>query len=224
MLFVKETEIISKTFLFDGFSHEEVASLLEEIYFEKINFSKGDIIFSPKSFRRALGIILSGRVIVKKGELTVSELAVGDLFGAAALFNNEATYVSTLTARTDGTVIFFTEETVRTLTEKNAGIGMNYIRYLSGRIRFLSGEVDMLSEVTPARRILRYLSGKAEEGGKVRISMTELASRLSIGRATLYRELTRLEEDGAVSRDGKDIIVLRSYEQIIPNEDKQCSD
>ena len=38
-------------------------------------------------------------------------------------------------------------------------------------------------------------------------SMTELAARLNIGRASLYRELQKLEERGALVRKGKRILV-----------------
>jgi DeoR/GlpR family transcriptional regulator of sugar metabolism len=38
--------------------------------------------------------------------------------------------------------------------------------------------------------------------------MTELAARLSVSRAALYRDLSRLEGSGVVTRTGKQIKVL----------------
>ena len=49
------------------------------------DFSSGAEIYRPDRFRRCLGLLLSGRVLVTKGSLTVSTLEPGDLFGAAAL-------------------------------------------------------------------------------------------------------------------------------------------
>ena len=52
------------------------------------DFSSGAEIYRPDRFRRCLGLLLSGRVLVTKGSLTVSTLEPGDLFGAAALYND----------------------------------------------------------------------------------------------------------------------------------------
>lgn len=49
---------------------------------------RGQIIYAPHQFQHSLGVLLSGRVQVSKGELLVSSLGPGDLFGAAALFND----------------------------------------------------------------------------------------------------------------------------------------
>ncbi|MCD8055423.1 MAG: Crp/Fnr family transcriptional regulator [Clostridiales bacterium] len=209
MLSKAELETVSKTFLFRGISPDEIKDLIGDINFEKIRFSKGEVIFSRENFRRALGIILSGSVTVTKGDLTMSVLSVSDLFGAAALFNEEETYVSTLTARKAVKVLFLSDDDVVKLIGREPRIAGSYIRYLSGRIRFLSEKVDILSEASGERRLVRFLFGCADENGVVTlgIPMTELASRLGIGRATLYRELSRLEKDGTISRDGKRIVI-----------------
>ena len=60
---------------------------------------KGGVIYAPHAFRRCLGVVLEGRVQVNKGALIMSVLEPGDLFGAAALFNDRADYATTLTAR-----------------------------------------------------------------------------------------------------------------------------
>ena len=62
-------------------------------------FSSGAEIYRPDRFRRCLGLLLSGRVLVTKGSLTVSTLEPGDLFGAAALYNDAPDYATTLTAQ-----------------------------------------------------------------------------------------------------------------------------
>ena len=63
------------------------------------DFSSGAEIYRPDRFRRCLGLLLSGRVLVTKGSLTVSTLEPGDLFGAAALYNDAPDYATTLTAQ-----------------------------------------------------------------------------------------------------------------------------
>ena len=90
--------------------------------------------------------MLSGRVLVTKGggDLVVSLLEQADLFGAAALFNAEEEYVSTLTARSKSSILFLSQDSVRQLIDSQPLFRSNYIRYLSCRIRFLSDKIDSL--------------------------------------------------------------------------------
>ncbi len=209
-----DADTLLSTFIFSGYSREELISLLSETKRDVRTYAKGEVIFSPQSFRRELGVVLSGRVLVTKGELTVSELVRGDIFGAAALFNDEERYVSTLTARTRCTALFLAQETVRELITREEKVRVNYVRYLSNRIRFLSDKIDALTQVGGRQRLSSYLLSNADENGCVRTgcSMTELSSRLHIGRATLYRELSKLEETGVLARTGRTITILKPEE------------
>ncbi len=214
MLSQEELDVLRSTFLFCDYSGEEFAALSRRLRFVCADFRKGEQIFSPESFRKELGVLLSGRVQVTKGsgDLVVSNLTVGDLFGAAAIFNEEAEYVSTLTAKTPCRVLFFPQKEFQALLDQEARVRWNYIRYLSGRIRFLSGKVDSLIQGTGEKKLSSYLLHHIGERGVVRLdcSMTELAARLKIGRASLYRELNKLEEQGLISRRGKEITIVDS--------------
>ena len=205
--------ILQETFLFAGISREEVIAILTALPGTPRTYRRDEAIFTPGRFERALGIVLEGRILVTKGDgaLTVSELKRGDLFGAATLFNGEETYVSTLTARTAARVLFLPLATVETLLEENPVIRMNYIRYLSGRIRFLSGRLDGMIRRMGENRLLSYLDDNAAPDGTVQLNVTmkELASRMNMSRATLYRELDRLTESGLIAREGHAIRVVR---------------
>ena len=60
-------------------------------------FSPGETVYQPHRFRRCLGFLLSGQVQVTNGPLSVSVLEAGELFGAAALYNDLPDYATTLT-------------------------------------------------------------------------------------------------------------------------------
>ena len=212
MLTQEELDILGGTFLFRGYSGEELAALFEKLTFTRTDFPKGERLFSPESFRKELGVVLRGKIQVTKGggELVVSNLTAGDLFGAAALFNEEEVYVSTLIAKTPCRVLFLPQTQVQSLLDGESRARWNYIRYLSGRIRFLSGKVDSLIQGSGEKKLAACLLHQMGEGGVVTLdcSMTELAARLKIGRASLYRELGKLEEEGILRREGKTITIL----------------
>jgi CRP-like cAMP-binding protein len=82
----------------------------------------------------------------------------------------------------------------------------NYLRYLSGRIRFLSARLQALAAGGAEGKLSRYLLENAAEGALV-CPATELAQRLGISRASLYRAFQALEDAGLIQRRGKTILV-----------------
>ncbi len=205
----KIAEVLGATFLFEGVPTEDITEIVREFSCEEKSYLKGEIIFSPERFERVLGVVLSGRIAVTKGRLSVSELSSGSLFGAAALFNNEPEYASTLTAKTAASVLYFSQESILRLINRDERIRMNYIRYLSARIRFLSEKVDTLGEISSEKRLARFLLKNADDNGRVNgCNFSEIAGRLGIGRASLYRELTKLEEAGIIRKDRSGVEIL----------------
>ena len=100
------------------------------------DFSSGAEIYRPDRFRRCLGLLLSGRVLVTKGSLTVSTLEPGDLFGAAALYNDSPDYATTLTAQGICRCLLLDQELLDRLLGEEALLRRNYLTYLTGRIGF----------------------------------------------------------------------------------------
>ena len=212
MLPYRDLNTLEKSFLFRGCSHDEIESLLARCSYSMVTCKKNELLFTPEHFRHELGILLTGRVRVIKGDgLIVSELTAGDLFGAAALFNSEEDYVSTLTARSDCRVLFLTQADVQGLINRSQTVRWNYIGYLSQRIRFLSSKVDALVQGSGERKLSRFLLANMAEDGTVLLpcSMVELAQRLNLGRTSLYRELLHMQEQGILHREGKIITIVK---------------
>lgn len=196
--------------LFRGVAPEELDELLCRDAARCQSYRKGEVIFAPHEFARSLGIVLSGSVSVSKGDFPVSSLQPGDLFGAAALYNDEPDYATTLRVRRDCTVLLLSEETVDELLSNCAQARRNYIRYLSERIRFLNRKMGLLSQTAAEDRLMSYLQ-QQEKDGQVCLdcSLSELAKRLGMGRASLYRAFDILETRGRITRSGKGIALVR---------------
>lgn len=169
-------------------------------------FPAGVPIYQPDRFLRCLGVVLSGQVRVTKPSLTVSVLGAGSLFGAAALYNDEPDYATTLTPLTPCTVLLMTQELLDRLLSEQPVLRQNYLKYLSGRIRFLSARLQTLAAGDTEERLVRYLMENLREG-QLTCSATELSRRLGISRASLYRAFEALEQSGLIRRQGKTIVV-----------------
>lgn len=173
---------------------------------DPLSFVPGQTVYEPENFRRCLGVVLSGQLQVTKGALAVSALGPGDLFGAAALYSDEPEFASTITAKRPGRCLMLDQALVDRLLAEQSQIRENYLRYLTGRIRFLSGRLQTLAQSGVEGKLARYLL--AAGTGELTCSAIQLCQRLGISRASLYRAFADLEDSGLITRRGKTITVL----------------
>ena len=171
-----------------------------------LRVEKGDVVYGPKRFRRSLGVVLRGRVQVRRESLLMSTLSAGDVFGAAALFSHSGDYPITLTALTQCEALLIPEESVRRLLWECGPFAEDYAAYLSGRIRFLSQRLEAVSNPSAEGKLARYLLAVGEDS--LTLPAAALCQRLGVGRATLYRAFETLEGAGAIAREGKTIRIL----------------
>ncbi len=206
--------LLSRTALFHTLSPAELSDALARPECVRGSYAKGDVIYAPRTFDRSLGVLLSGMVQVTKGELIVSVLREGELFGAAAIFNNEDEYATTLTARAACAAVFFSQALMTLLMERHHALAMAYVRYLSGRIRFLSDRIEDLIAGSAEQRLEQYLMARLE-GDRVTLDCpaAALARRLNMSRASLYRAFELLEESGIIRREGKYIHMISGTER-----------
>ena len=169
-------------------------------------FPTGAMVYSPSHFCRCLGILLAGRLQVTKGTLTVSYLEPGNLFGAAALYTEAPEFVTTITARRSSRCLMLPQNSMDRLLAQDGPLRENYLCYLTGRIRFLSGRLQSLVQSGAEGKLARYLLANVREG-QLTCAATDLARRLGLSRASLYRAFQSLEESGLISRHGKTISI-----------------
>ena len=185
------------------------------------DFSSGAEIYRPDRFRRCLGLLLSGRVLVTKGSLTVSTLEPGDLFGAAALYNDAPDYATTLTAQGICRCLLLDQELLDRLLGEEALLRRNYLTYLTGRIRFLNARLGSLavgdtegrvvqasSLVSTGRTLEEIIREVVEQAVTANNGNRAAAARqLGISRASVYRAFQDLEQAGLIRREGRAILV-----------------
>ena len=192
--------------LFQGETEALLCRLTRTEGAEQAAFAPGQVVYDPQNFRRCLGVVLSGQLQVAKGSLAVSVLNPGELFGAAALYSDEEEFATTITARRPSRCFLLEQWLVDRLLAEKEVVRENYLRYLTGRIRFLSGRLQTLAQPGVEGKLARYLLGGG--GGSITCPAAELCQRLGVSRASLYRAFSALEEEGLIVRRGKTITVL----------------
>lgn len=206
----EDLALLEGHFLFEGLSPFDLREAVSDEGCRVDRMEKGGDIYTPRDYVRALGILLSGRIRVSKEGFPVSTLEGGEVFGAAALYNDREEYAVTLTALAPCRVLFFSQGLMSTLMARHSALAERYIRYLSGRIRFLEGKLGAVLAPGAAGKLSRYLLARRE--GDVTVldcPMSELAKRLDLGRTSLYRAFETLTAAGAIEKQGKLIHILK---------------
>ena len=201
--------ILRGIFLFDGLYEEERETLLSDLPLPEV-FEKGENLYAGRPFRQMLGVVLDGDVQVSRigsdgRRLVMNHLEQGALFGAAVLYGDCTEYVTEIHAIQRCTVLFLSQEWVSTCMKQDFRVAENYIRFLSGRIRFLNGKIAEYTAGQADSRLVRFLLEHRGDDGCVTLprSMVELAQSLNIGRSSLYRSIDTLVANGCIRRDGK---------------------
>ena len=197
------------TFLFEGLSDNEVE--LAKCYFENpVSFLKGDELYKLGY----IGILLEGRATVKRNHsdgasISVRNIAAGELFGSVSIFGDWKDGLSSITAQSKGLICYICEEKFKALLFDFPQVSLNYIAFLSDRLRFLNTNLDIFTANSTESKLYKFLSSLADEQGHVNlsISMSELAHRLNVGRSSLYRDIDALSQKGLITRENNTFII-----------------
>jgi len=171
------------------------------------SYERGEIIYDEERYSKALGIILKGSAQVKKGRVIMSRLEKGDVFGAITLYSESNYYVTQITSTGKSSVLFLSKGTVSEMMEKSSKIAENFIAYLSERIYFLNGRIEAFTAGSAGDKLREYLQKNAREVNGIKSftpnSILELAKKLDLGRASLYRAIDELCTSGEIEKQGK---------------------
>ena len=205
LLSKEEISTLSSCFLFKNISIELIVNAASSDGCHMKEFSDMEIISCAD-----IGIIISGAAKVHslsgRHKLAMRRLSAGDIFGVSALFSGSG-YVTEIVSSGNCKIVFLEQELLEELMQENFLIAENYIHFLSGRIRFLNRKIACLAAGTVEEMLSLYLLDTNRENIYID-SFSGLAEELGVGRASLYRSLDKLEDDGYISRSLHEILIL----------------
>ncbi len=189
-------------FLFSGLSEAEISEIVAKLQ-PPVSAQKG-----AELYRTGLiGIIMSGSAkVCRMGDtgnaVTVRSMTAGEVFGVASVFGEWKQGKSSIVAKTECVCLYASEDELKCIFEQFPKVAVNYISFLSDRIRFLNRRVDAFSAGSAVQKLYEYLVSQATDGVvTLDFGLAELARRLKMGRSSLYRSLEVLEESGLVTRN-----------------------
>lgn len=204
-------QFLKKTKIFEFTDDKLLKNALND-YGKAMSYTKNEVVFSKENYSPVICVIIKGEARVSKGETVISHLKEGEIFGAAFLYNQNYEFENTVTALTTLKVVIIEKDGIDYLIKNDNSVSFNYISYLSERIGFLNSKIEGFTKSSAEEKLLLYLQKNCDEKNEkceISVSMTELSRVLHISRASLYRVIEALEQQGRICRDGKKIYLKR---------------
>lgn len=200
-------DMLNETQLFNGIAGIEKAVVT---YPPKlITASSGD----KYEIKKSLVLIVSGKAdIVKESETRTAymrSVTGHSLLGLATLFSPEEEYISTLVAKTEVTLLLFSQDFVCSLINTDAEFSLRLIGLLCQKVRYLNRRIDFYTCSDAEEKVHEFLVRSSDDDGTVTMSMSRLSETLDIARASLYRAITALEKKGYIIKEGKKIQLIK---------------
>ena len=203
-------KLFSSLPLFAGTDPQILQDWLEEYQREPVSIPADAPIENPQE--RCLCILLKGCAQIQSADsgrnVILRELNAPGIFGAASLFCEGELPLSRITAKTACRILYIPLEAVRVLLGRDAGFRDAYLSFLAGRVRFLNRKILCFTAGSAERRLALWLISEENSTVLLPTSLTALADMLNIGRASLYRALDKLEAEGLIRRNGREITVI----------------
>lgn len=197
----------------------ETSSLFEGLGFEENwffrDFKRDEEISEEQNGVLCVGLILRGSASVAPGEQgAVSTIGRGAEFGICNIFVRED-MPTRLKARTALKAAFLPKDVFARLLGENRVLMYRYVRLCNQKMLYLAGKLRLMSISGSAERLAFWLKHSGSDGVvTLSFSKDELARRLGLSRASLFRAISKLENQGIISSIGNKIIVLNPQADI----------
>jgi CRP-like cAMP-binding protein len=205
--------------LFAGLSPAQLKEISQTLPMQTCHV--GGLVTSPDDQDERLYVIKRGRVRLYRltpdgKQLTLEILDKGRIVGRMAWLGQQLTdaYAEAIE---DALICSFTPQELQRLIDRFPGVGVNIIRYLSGRLAVSEREREVMAfrsvEQRLAARLIELVErfGQPTDGGTAidaRLTQQELADMIGTSRETLATTVATLREQGVIEMHNQRVVVL----------------
>lgn len=213
-------EKVCGNMLFHGIEGESLDRMLVCSKSKVRHFEAGELIFQQEDSPTKLFLLLEGAVHIVKNFasgrknilLSVEE---GNIFGENFLFGERERYWYDAEALSKTAVLEIPWNFFHCFCDSACAhhqqLVQNMMEILSYKEFMITKKLHIISATSLREKIAIWLLDSADEKGRVRNNMTReaLAGFLGVARPSLSRELMRMQEDGLLKIQKKDIIIVK---------------
>ena len=209
---------LQKAGLFDGIKNEEYNALIDCLSPQIKQFSKNETIFFTGDSVQHLGVILYGTAYaylehVDGNQTIMATLTPGRVFGEILVSTRTQQSPVTVQTASDITAAFI--EYKKIYSARTAACSAyrmflkNMLSAIGDKYFYLFDRINILREKSLRSRITVYLYSLSDNGKKTAVTIpftkTMLADYLLVNRSALSKELSKMERDGLVEINGRNI-------------------
>lgn len=203
-------QLLDNIFLFDGLCEEDKKRIADNLSPRVREYHRGELIFSGESAEKCVGFVLSGECEVRRTReddfVILNTLTNGSSFGILSVFAADDEFPTSIFARKNAAVLFFSDFEIKSLVEEYPKIALNVIGFLSKRIIFLNKKIATYSGGSVNEKLSSYLYTKyLSEGDEFPLNCKRCSEALGVGRASVYRALDALASGGIITFNDKKI-------------------
>ena len=210
-------EILSRVPLFAALSEQELELLAKRTVRQQ--FSAGQLIFDEGETCQGLFVIESGAVKIFKTSASGREQVLafekpGGTVAELPVFD-DGPYPASALASEDSLLLFISKSDFRSICLERPEVALKVLKAVGKRLRRLVYLIEELSFTTVRHRLAALLLRRAKAGEQTPEGMRftlppnhEIGSEIGTVRELVSRNLSRLQADGIISMDGKEVVVV----------------
>jgi len=216
---VNHGETLAKVPIFSGLTEGELTFLTQRAV--PRHYKAGELIFGEGQPCLGLYIVESGHIRIFKSssggrEHVLSVDGPGSSVAELPVFDG-GTYPASAMAVDDATLVFVSKQDFQALCLAHPQVALKVLRVIGARLRRLVGIIEELSFTTVRHRLASFLLRQAQKEGKhtgegIHVSLPasnqELASQIGTVRELVSRNLSRLQAQGVLQVDGRNVLIL----------------
>ena len=154
---------------------------------------------------RVYSVALDGK------DVQLSTLPAGECFGVCNLLA-DAELETVLRCGKETEVLYIPKAALLACMERDAGLSLRYAKLCNRKLQFLLRRIELLTMQSCRGRVIAHLLASQDRNGSVKLtgSREDLARRLGVSRAALFRELAALQSMGVLRSEGNLLTVLNA--------------
>ncbi|MDR2874841.1 MAG: Crp/Fnr family transcriptional regulator [Methylobacillus sp.] len=209
-------QLLPRFHLFSALAPEQLAYVAGEAMHQAV--PRGSMVFNRGDTASNLYMLISGQIKLavnspQGSEKVISFVGAGESFGEAVIFLDQATFPVYAQATTDSQLLLVPKQVIFTLLERDMTVSRKMLAGLSIRNRQLVQDIESVALLTSTQRLIGYLLQiVAESAGAVRVTLpaskTMIASLLNLTPETLSRTMLKLQQQGLIEVNGKEITII----------------
>jgi len=212
-------QTLAKVPIFSGLTENELAFLAQRAVAR--HYSAGEVVFSESEPCSGMYVVESGHIRIFKSssggrEHVLSVDGPGSSVAELPVFDG-GTYPASASAIDDAKLLFVSKQDFHGLCLAHPQVALKVLRVVGTRLRRLVGIIEELSFTTVRHRLAAFRLRLAQKDGKrtgegiqvaLPASNQELASQIGTVRELVSRNLSRLQAEGVLKVDGRNVLIL----------------